>query len=116
VNLEGLRRDLSSIEGVVEGRSRFADRAGWWVENTEIAHFDEDDVLDIRLTAAVIRRRRGELAAHPEITFRRSSGADWLEIRISSPGTERLAFELAKEAAEANRRQSRSGRVRRSES
>jgi Family of unknown function (DUF5519) len=110
MTLERLRQELASIEGVVEARSSFADRRAWWTDGREIAHFDEDAVVDIRLTAPVIRARRSELAAHPEITFRRSSGADWVEVRVSSPEAQRLAIELVREAVVANRgnRQGRS--------
>jgi Family of unknown function (DUF5519) len=103
VTLFRLKDQFGSIEGVLEAKSRFADRPAWWVGGTEIAHFDDDEVIDIRLTAKVIRSRRVELAERPEITFRPSSGSDWLEIRVDSPDAERLALELVKVAAETHR-------------
>ena len=42
-------------------------------------------MVDIRLTAAVIRGAALRAAAHPVVTLRRSSSADWLEIRSASP-------------------------------
>ena len=77
---------LAAIEGVDEGESAFRDGPALWVNGKEIAHFDGPDVVDIRLTAAVIRSRRAELREHPSVTLRRSSSADWLEVRINEPG------------------------------
>ena len=65
----------------------------------EIAHFDGVDVVDIRLTAAVIRSRRAELRAHPSVTLRRSSSADWLEVRLQTKQDEKLVVQLVAEAA-----------------
>jgi len=52
------------------------------VNGKEVAHFDADDVLGIRLTRGVIRERRAELQADPRVELRPSSSSDWLEVRI----------------------------------
>jgi hypothetical protein len=99
---ESMLEVLLAIEGIVEAPSRFADRPALWANGTEIAHFDDEVTLDIRLTRQVIRARRGELRDNPSITLRPSSSADWLEIRISGISEEALAIELVVEAAKAN--------------
>ena len=103
MTFERLGETIGSIDGVVEARSRFADRPAWWSDGREIAHFDQEGVVDIRLTAPVIRKRRAELAEHAEIAFRASTGADWLEVTVSDPASERLAVQLVRDAVEANR-------------
>lgn len=103
MTLARMQEQLGRIEGVVEAKSRFSDRAAWWIDGMEIAHFDNENVLDIRLTAPLIRARRQELNEHPEIEFRRSSGADWIEISIQDLASERLALQLVSDAAAAHR-------------
>jgi hypothetical protein len=41
-----------------------------WVRKREIAHFDDECTLDVRLTKAVIRARRAELVAEARIELR----------------------------------------------
>jgi Family of unknown function (DUF5519) len=102
MTLARLQEQIAQIEGVVEAKSRFSDRPAWWIEGKEIAHMDSDSVLDIRLTRQVIRARRHDLVKHPEITFRRSGSADWIEIEVTDGGAEHLALELVKQAAAAH--------------
>jgi hypothetical protein len=97
-----VRAEIAALPGVLEDRSKFADKPAFWVNGKEIAHFDDDLVIDVRLTAPVIRSRRSELRERPEITLRRSSSADWLEVRIDNPEAERFAVELVAEAARAH--------------
>jgi hypothetical protein len=94
--------DLVRADGVHEARSSFADRLALWVDGTEVAHWDEHETLDIRLTRAVIRARRQELRADPRVRLRRSSSADWLEIGVRSPGHQAFALELLQVAMAAH--------------
>jgi hypothetical protein len=103
MTLAHLQEQIARIEGVVEAKSKFADRPAWWIEGKEIAHMDGDSVLDIRLTRQVIRARRDDLGTHPEITFRRSTSAEWIEIEVTDSNAELLALELVKQAAAAHR-------------
>lgn len=97
-----VRRALLRAEGVSESPSMFTDALAFWVDGKEIAHFDADDVLDLRLTRAVIREHRARLKADARVTLRRSGG-DWVEVRFA--GAEDVAFvgELAELAAAAHR-------------
>jgi hypothetical protein len=88
---------------VLEGPSGFNGKTAYFVGTREIAHFDEDDVLDIRLTRNLIRARRPELRDNPSVTLRNSTSADWIEVTLSSPADEKFAQELLEEAARANR-------------
>jgi hypothetical protein len=45
---------------------------------------------------------RKELREHPSVTLRRSSSADWLEVRINGPRDEQLVVKLVTEAARAH--------------
>jgi hypothetical protein len=93
---------LTEIEGVVEGESAFRDGPALWVNGKEIAHFDGDDIIDIRLTASLIRGRRAELRENPSVTLRRSSSSDWLEVRVSGAPDEQVVLQLVAEAAHAH--------------
>lgn len=53
--IESLRAALGAIEGVEERPSRFKDGPALWVAGKEIAHFDDDDVMEIRLECATFR-------------------------------------------------------------
>jgi hypothetical protein len=99
---ESLRTTLAAIEGVEEKASRFNGSVAFWVGGMEIAHFDNADVVDIRLTAPLIRARRSELRANPAVTLRASSSADWLEVSLKTADDERLCIELVDAAARAH--------------
>jgi hypothetical protein len=96
-----LIRALASIEGVTQSESAFNECPALWVNGREIAHFEDGGVVDIRLTAPLIRRRRAELRSYASVTFRRSSSADWIEVQVSGPHDEQLVLELVGEAAHA---------------
>jgi hypothetical protein len=97
-----LIRALASIEGVTESESAFNDSPALWVNGREIAHFEDGGVVDIRLTARLIRSRRAALRSHPSVALRRSSSADWLEVKLNGPHDEQLVLELVAEAAHAH--------------
>jgi hypothetical protein len=99
---EPLHAALRAIEGVEERPSRFIDGPALWVGGMEIAHFDDDVVMDIRLTRALIRARRSELRANPAVTLRASSSADWLEVTVTDADAEMLCIELVGAAARAH--------------
>jgi hypothetical protein len=105
--MESLRATLAAIEGVEKKASRFNGSVAFWVGGMEIAHFDaadvvDIDVVDIRLTAPLIRARRSELRANPAVTLRASSSADWLEVSLKTADDERLCIELVDAAARAH--------------
>jgi hypothetical protein len=99
---ERLARRLCAIEGVVEGDSAFKDGTGFWVNGKEIAHFEGDHAIDLRLTRAEIRARRAELREQPLVMLRASS-SDWLTISFDSKADEDFVCALAEVAAAAHR-------------
>jgi hypothetical protein len=100
---ERLRRALLAVDGVEEAASRYKDTPALWVNGTEIAHFEGDDVVDLRLTRTVIRERRAELRTHPSVRLRRSGSSDWLELWVRTVEDEALLADLFEAAAAAHR-------------
>lgn len=99
---DSLAAALCRIDGVAEADSAFKDRPGFWVNGTEIAHFEGACVIDLRLTRAEIRGRRPELRADPRVTLRASS-SDWLTVEFSTAADQAFVVELAEIAAAAHR-------------
>jgi Family of unknown function (DUF5519) len=105
-----LRRALAALDGVVESESAFKDDVGYWVNGKEIAHFEGERAIDIRLTRAVIRDRRAELKADPRVRLR-ASGSDWLTVELTEAFADPVAVadpvafavELVAAAAAAHR-------------
>jgi hypothetical protein len=95
-----LRGAIAGLDGVTESESMFKDAKAYWVNGKEIAHFDGDDVIDIRLTRALIRARRADQRVEL-----RSSSSDWISVRIAEPGDVTFAADLAESAADAHRAQ-----------
>jgi hypothetical protein len=103
VNLsDRLREAIAGLDGVTESESMFKDAPAYWVNGKEIAHFDGADVIDIRLTRAVIRAGRAELRADQRVELR-SSSSDWISVRLADPGDVAFAAQLAESAAAAHR-------------
>jgi hypothetical protein len=99
---ERLAGRLCRISGVAEGESAFKDGPGFWAGGKEIAHFESERAIDLRLTKAEIRARRAELRADPRVTLRASS-SDWLTVEFNSPADEDFVSALAEVAAAAHR-------------
>jgi hypothetical protein len=93
---------ITAIDGVVESESAFKDDLAYWVNGTEVAHFESDRRLDIRLTRAVIRQRRPQLRADPRIRLR-SSSSDWVAVELDGPDVTELVTQLVGWAAAAHR-------------
>jgi len=97
-----LRQALAAIDGVEESDSAFKDDVGYWVNGKEIAHFEGERAIDIRLTRAVIRDRRAGLTADPRVRLR-ASGSDWLTVELTGRGAVAFVVELVEAAAAAHR-------------
>ncbi len=93
---------LCRIDGVVEGGSAFKDGSGFWVNGKEIAHFEDANAIDLRLTRAEISSRRSALRADPRVRLRTSS-SDWLTVEFATAADEALVVHLAEIAAAAHR-------------
>ena len=98
---ERLQDALAGIDGVVERDSAFQEGLACWVNGTEIAHFEGEHAIDIRLTRGQIRVRRDQLRADPRVILR-SSSSDWLTVEFRSAADEAFVIELARVAAAAH--------------
>lgn len=94
---------LTAVDGVEESSSAFKEGPALWVNGTEIAHLDDERVIDVRLTRGLIRARRAELRADPRVRLRRSSTADWIEVEVHDPADEQFLLDLVRQAADAHR-------------
>lgn len=99
---DSLAASLCRIDGVVEADSAFRHGPGFWVNGTEIAHFEGASAIDLRLTRAEIRARRARLRDDPRVTLR-SSSSDWLKVDFSTAADEAFVLELASAAAAVHR-------------
>jgi len=97
-----LRAAIAAIDGIIEGESMFKDDLAYWVNGKEIAHFESDQILDIRLSRAVIRQRRAEIQADQRIRLR-SNSSDWVTVTVDGPDSLDLITTLMGWAAEAHR-------------
>ena len=96
------RKGILAIEGVVESPGIFGEHDAFWVNGKQIAHFLDDDHLQLRLTRRVIAAQRGRLRTDPRVQLR-SGMSDWLKLRISSNKDLPFALELTELAASAHR-------------
>jgi len=94
---EWLRELVLDVGGLVEAPSRYKDDLAYWLDGREIAHLEADNVLDLRLTRAVIRQFKND----PRVVRRGSS--DWAALEVSQEDAE-FVKELVAKAVEANKR------------
>ncbi|MFQ5967378.1 MAG: luciferase family protein [Acidimicrobiia bacterium] len=97
-----LQEALCTISGIVESDSMFKDDLAYWVNGKEIAHFESDRVIEIRLTRSVISENRARLRADQRVDLRRS-GSDWIEVVFTKSRDRDFVLELAELAAAAHR-------------
>lgn len=64
----------------------------------EIAHLEDEDLIEIRFTRSVVRERRNVLKADRRIDLH-YSGSDSVTVRLSSPADMQLVLDLAAAAA-----------------
>lgn len=104
--MAGLRtriaRRLARIDGLCEGESMYGHGTAYWANGKEAVHFEDDDVVEIRLTKAVIREHRAELKGDDRVRLR-PHGGDWISVRYASPRDADFVVELAARAADAHR-------------
>jgi len=99
---ENLAVALCHIDGVLEGESAFKAGPGFWVNGTEIAHFEGEHAIDLRLTRGQIGARRAELRADRRVTLRGTS-SDWLTVQYRTAEDLQFVLGLAEVAAAAHR-------------
>ena len=105
LDLPGVNGDLierlGRLHGAAIAEGAFSSGPAVWVGKREVAHIDDDQALDVRLTKEVIRRRRSSLRADRRIVLRPNS-SDWLEVRIESEADMEFALSLVEDAIAAN--------------
>jgi hypothetical protein len=100
---DGLMERLASLDGAVVAEGAFSPGPALWVGKREIAHFDGDQTLDVRLTKSVIAGRRPALRADDRVVLRPGT-SDWLEVRIKTSEDAEFAISLVTDAVAANRK------------
>jgi hypothetical protein len=91
----------AELEGAAVGEGAFGPGTAVWVGKREVAHFDTEEVLDIRLTKSLIRSRRSDLRDDERIRLRRGT-SDWLEFRVRDQSDVDDALSLIRDAVRAN--------------
>jgi hypothetical protein len=99
--VKGLRKLLLAIEGVVESDGVFGPGRAYWVSGTQVAHFDGDDLIEIRLTRGAYSEHRAAMKADPRVR-RRSPSSDWIDVTFRSEADAAFVVELATLAARAH--------------
>jgi Family of unknown function (DUF5519) len=89
------------LENVTVAEGAFGVGPALWVGRREVAHFDADGTLDVRLTRQVIRLRKPELGADGRILLRPGT-SDWLALRIGGVDDIEFAVLLVNDAVAAN--------------
>jgi hypothetical protein len=75
---------LKAFEGLEDKPSKVAGGSAIFYNGKEIAHFHNDNEIDVRLTKKIIKR---EGLTHPtdsQIHHQRSANSEWIELRFSS--------------------------------
>src|SRR5271154_7267754 len=98
-----LMERLGRLDGAVVSEGAFSPGPALWVGKREIAHFDGDQTLDVRLTKSVIAGRRSALRADDRVVLRPGT-SDWLEVSIESPEDAEFAISLVVDAVAADRK------------
>ncbi len=93
----------AKLDDVEIAEGNFGPGPALWVGKREVAHFDDNDTLDIRLTKAQIRARRSEFKADDRVGLRRGS-SDWLEVQVREESDVDFALSLVRDAITANLR------------
>lgn len=74
---------LEAFEGLEDRPSKVAGGSAIFYHGKEIAHFHNDNEIDVRLTKKIIKR---EGLSHPidsEVHHHRSATSEWIELRFS---------------------------------
>ncbi|MBO0732137.1 MAG: DUF5519 family protein [Acidimicrobiaceae bacterium] len=91
----------AQLEHAGIGGSAFGAGLAVWVGKREVAHFDDDRTVDVRLTRSLIRARRSELAGDERVDLR-PGGSDWLEAHVRNESDTDFALALIRDAIAAN--------------
>jgi sugar phosphate isomerase/epimerase len=93
---------LRNVDGLAESPSMFGPDDAFWCNGKEIAHFHAADVVEVRLTKAVIRELRPMLRDDERVALRKGA-SDWIEVRVAATADVDFVVDLAERAAAAHR-------------
>jgi hypothetical protein len=99
---------LDVVDDVTLAEGAFNAGPALWVGSREIAHFDQDTTLDVRLTKASIRSQRQALQNDQRVTLRKHQ-SDWIALSIEPDSDVKWARAMVVAAVEANRATAPSG-------
>jgi len=91
----------AGLDQAAVGEGAFRPGPAIWVGRREVAHFDDERTLDIRLTRVVIRAGRAELSTDHRVHLSRGS-SDWLEVQMTDGHDADFALALIRDAIKAN--------------
>ena len=94
---EALERLFASELGLERRPSGGGRRVGYFAGPHEVAHFHGELRLDVRLTRAVIGRKKAEHALDARVRTRGPS-ADWVSVTLSGAGELDLPLDLVRQA------------------
>jgi len=77
-----LINNLLDLPGMEERRSRWQESDALWYRGKEILHFDQTDLVDLRLGRKAIRTYRETHLDDPRVRLRGQS--DWVNVRLTS--------------------------------
>ena len=89
------------LGGALLGEGAFAPGPALWVGKREVAHFDAERALDVRLTRSEIRTRRGDHRGDERVSLR-SGSSEWLALHIGDDADAKWARDLVRVAIAAN--------------
>ena len=98
-------RRMAGLQGFVEGPSTFAEddpARAYWIGGKQVVNLRGPDRIELRVTKAIIARRRQALRSDPRVELRRNP-SDWLIVHLTKLVDADLVVELATLAAEAHR-------------
>ncbi|MEX0781342.1 MAG: luciferase family protein [Dehalococcoidia bacterium] len=98
---EQLWDQLGTIPGMLEGESVFSTGPAYWVNGKQVAHFVDEQRMELRLTKPVIRELRASLKADSRVELR-TSASDWLIVQLGSEADLVFITALAQRAAIAH--------------
>ncbi len=100
---ETLDVKIRALPSVQSTKSRWGHQTAYVIGEREFAHFHRQNEIDVRLTRAVQRKMRVDLREDPRVKLRPGS-SDWITITLATEEDLDFAFELVKQARNANRR------------
>lgn len=106
--VEFLASCLAVVDDVTIAEGAFRAGPALWVGSREIAHFDQDTTLDLRLTKSSIRSQRQALENDPRVALRKHQ-SDWIALSIEPDNDVKWARAMVAAAVGANRATAPSG-------